>query len=173
MTEGTDLMSRWTRDRARTFTTGLALSATLSALAIYAPASAVAADTCLNAATGAPLPLDMGPCADVLAQEMRWLTAITSGDVGTIEAILSPTFKHVNSEGRLIDRAEEIASTTPLPFTMNPSEQIVDITGSTAVVHGINTLLQDGQAMGVERFTDVFELQNGQWMALSAQETAT
>ena len=166
-------MSRWTRDRARTFTTGLALSAALSALAIYAPASAAAADTCFDAATGAPLPLEVGPCADVLGQEMRWLTAITGGDVPTIEAILSPTFTHINSEGRLINRAEEIASMTPQPFTMNPSDQIVDITGDTAVVHGINTLLQDGQVMGIERFTDVFALQDGQWMALSAQETAT
>jgi hypothetical protein len=166
-------MNRWTRRRARTFTTGLTLSAALSALAIYAPASAVAADTCFDAATGAPLPLDMGPCADVLAQEMRWLTAITGGDVPTIEVILSPTFKHINSEGRLINRAEEIASMAPLPFTMNPSDQIIDIAGNTAVVHGINTLLHGGQVTGIERFTDVFELQNGQWMALSAQETAT
>jgi hypothetical protein len=34
-------------------------------------------------------------------------------------------------------------------------------------------LLQDGQVVATERFTDVFELQNGQWMALAAQETAT
>ena len=98
-------MNRWTRDRARTFTTGLAVSAAVSALAIYAPASAVAADTCVDAATSAPLPLEVGPCADVLAQEMRWLTAITAGDVPTVEAILGPTFKHVNSEGRLLNRA--------------------------------------------------------------------
>ncbi|WP_006246081.1 nuclear transport factor 2 family protein [Mycolicibacterium tusciae] len=166
-------MSRWTRDSARTFTAGLALAAALSALAIYAPAPAVAADTCLDAATGARLPRDMGPCADVLAQELRWLAAITAGDVPTVDAILSPTFKHVDSDGRLLNRAEEIANMAPLPVTMNPSDQIVDITGNTAVVHGINTLLQDGQVMGIERFTDVFELQNGQWMALSAQETAT
>ena len=150
------------------------LSAAFSALAIYAPAPAVAADTCVDAATSAPLPLDVGPCADVLAQEMRWLAAITAGDVPTVEAILSPAFKHVNSDGQLLNRAEEIATTAPLPFTMNPSDQIVDIAGNTAVVHGINTLLQDrATVMGVERFTDVFELQNGQWMALSAQETAT
>ncbi|MGZ8814149.1 MAG: nuclear transport factor 2 family protein, partial [Mycobacterium sp.] len=86
--------------------------------------------------------------------------------------IVSPAFKHVNSDGQLLNRAEEIANMAPLPFTMNPSDQIVDITGNTAVVHGINTLLQDGQVMGIERFTDVFELQNGQWIALSAQETA-
>jgi hypothetical protein len=166
-------MNGWTRDRTRTFTTGLVLSAAFSALAIYVPASAVAADTCFDAATSAPLPLDVGPCADVLAQEMRWLAAITAGDVPTVEAILSPAFKHVDSDGQLLNRAEEIANTAPLPFTMNPSDQIVDIAGNTAVVHGINTLLQDGQVVATERFTDVFELQNGQWMALAAQETAT
>jgi hypothetical protein len=165
-------MNRWTHRGARTFTTGLALASVFSALAIYAPASAVA-DTCSDAATSAPLPLEVGPCADVLAQEMRWLAAITAGDVGTVDAILSPTFKHINSEGRLLNRAEEIASMAPLPFTMNPSDQIVDIAGDTAVIHGLNTLIQGDEVIGVERFTDVFELQNGQWMALSAQETAT
>jgi hypothetical protein len=56
---------------------------------------------------------------------------------------------------------------------MNPSEQIVDIAGDTAVIHGVNTLLQDGKTLARERFTDVFVLQNGIWMAISAQETAT
>jgi hypothetical protein len=169
-------MNRWTHRRVRTFTTGLALASVFSAIAIYAPASAVA-DTCSDAATTAALPLEVGPCADVLAQEMRWLAAITAGDVSTVEAILGPTFKHVNSEGRLLNRAEEIADMAPLPFTMNPSDQIVDIAGNTAVIHGLNTLIQGGPegdtVVGVERFTDVFELQNGQWMAVSAQETAT
>ncbi|MCV7302345.1 nuclear transport factor 2 family protein [Mycobacterium barrassiae] len=163
-------MNRWTP------MAGVTLASVLSAVAVYTPAQAVA-DTCTDAATSAALPLDIGPCADVLAQERRWLAAITAGDVPTVEAILSPTFKHINSEGRLLTRAEEIASMEPLPFTMNPSDQIVDIAGNTAVIHGINTLIQPGadgeSVIGVERFTDVFELQNGQWMALSAQETAT
>ena len=91
------------------------------------------------------LPLEVGPCADVLAQEMRWLKAITAGDVATVESILGPTFRHVNSEGRLLNRAEEIATMEPLPFTMNPSEQIVDIAGDTAVIHGVNTLIAGRQ----------------------------
>ena len=69
------------------------------------------ADSCSDAATNIGLPLEVGPCADVLAQETRWLKAITAGDVPTVESILGPTFKHVNSEGRLLSRAEEIAST--------------------------------------------------------------
>jgi hypothetical protein len=168
-------MNRWTQRRARTFTTGLALASVFSAIAIYAPATA-GADTCSDAATSAPLPLEVGPCADVLAQEKRWLTAITAGDVPAVEAILGPSFKHVNSEGRLLNRAEEIASMAPLPFTMNPSDQTIDIVGDTAVIHGLNTLIQGGadgdKVIAVERFTDVFELRKGQWLALSAQETA-
>ncbi|HXL63254.1 MAG TPA: nuclear transport factor 2 family protein, partial [Mycobacterium sp.] len=129
------------------------------------------ADVCADAQANVPLPLEVGPCADVLAQEARWLTAITAGDRATVESILGPTFKHVNSEGQLVDRAKEVDGTIPLPFTMNPSEQIVDIAGDAAVIHGVNTLIQNGKVRTRERFTDVFVLQDGVWKALSAQET--
>jgi hypothetical protein len=129
------------------------------------------ADVCANAQANVPLPLEVGPCADVLAEEARWLTAITAGDRATVESILGPTFKHVNSEGQLVDRAKEVDGTTPLPFTMNPSEQIVDIAGDAAVIHGVNTLIENGKVLTRERFTDVFVLQDGVWKALSAQET--
>ena len=108
----------------------------------------------------------------VLAQEARWLTAITAGDRDTIESILSPDFKHITSEGELLGRDEEIASIVPVAFTMNASEQTVDIVGDTAVIHGVNTLTEAGNVLAQERFTDVFVKQNGTWMALSAQETA-
>ncbi len=109
---------------------------------------------------------------DVLAQEARWLVAITDGDRDTVESILSGNFKHITSEGVLLDRAEEIDGTVKQPFTMNPSEQTVDIAGDTAVIHGVNTLIKSGRVLAKERFTDVFILENGTWMALSAQETA-
>ena len=108
----------------------------------------------------------------VLAQEARWLTAITAGDRDTIESILSPDFKHITSEGTLLGRDEEIASIVPVTFTMNATEQTVDIVGDTAVIHGVNTLTDSGNVLARERFTDVFVKQNGTWMALSAQETA-
>ena len=108
----------------------------------------------------------------VLAQEARWLTAITAGDRDTIESILSPDFKHITSEGTLLGRDEEIASIVPVTFTMNATEQTVDIVGDTAVIHGVNTLTEAGNVLARERFTDVFVKQNGTWMALSAQETA-
>jgi hypothetical protein len=147
-----------------------AMALAASAVTIGAPALA-RADVCVNSQVNMPLQLEVGPCADVLAQEARWLTAITAGDRATVESILGPTFKHIDSEGQFFDRAKEVDGMTPLPFTMNPSEQIVDIAGDTAVIHGVNTLIEDGKVLARERFTDVFVLQDGVWKALSAQET--
>lgn len=135
------------------------------------PQAIAAADSCSDATLDRPLDSGLGPCADVLAQERRWLTAITEGDRATVESILAPDFKHVDSDGRLFDRAQEIASVEKAPFTMNPSEQLVDIADDTAVIHGINTLIGGDEVLARERFTDVFVLQNGTWTALSAQET--
>lgn len=137
---------------------------------IVSPAVGLA-DTCAETGAGLPLPIEAPPCSDVLAQEARWLTAIVAGDRATIEEILSPTFRHVTAEGQLLDRAQEIAAMVPLPFTFQASDQFVDVAGDTAVIHGINTVRKDGKVLDRERFTDVFVLQNGVWMALSAQET--
>ena len=139
-------------------------------LAVATPAVS-RADTCAEAGAGLPLPIEAPPCSDVLAQEARWLTAIVSGDRQTIEAILSPTFRHVNADGLMFDRGQEIAAMEPLPFTFQASDQFVDVAGDTAVIHGINTVVQDGKVLERERFTDVFVLQNGVWLALAAQET--
>jgi hypothetical protein len=149
-----------------------ALAAVPATVFTVAPQAVARADSCSDAASNRPLSLDSGSCADVLAQERRWLTAITEGDRGTVESILAPSFKHINSDGELLDRAQEIATIEKVSFTMNPSEQLVDISGDTAVIHGVNTLIENSDVIARERFTDVFVLQNGTWLALSAQETA-
>jgi|SRR4051794_24968170 hypothetical protein len=156
------------------------LPATLVAIAIAAVPATVAtvatpatsrADTCAEAGAGLPLPIEVPPCSDVLAQETRWLAAIVAGDRATIETILCPTFRHVNADGQMFDREQEIAAMERLPFTFQASDQFVDVVGDTAVIHGINTVMQDGKVLERERFTDVFVVQNGVWLALSAQET--
>lgn len=151
--------------------TVIALAAVPAAVLTVQPSAVALADSCFDAASNLPLTTDAGPCADVLTQERRWLTAITDGDRATVESILAPTFKHINSDGELLDRAQEIAGIEKVSFTMNPSEQHVDIAGDTAVIHGVNTLIDGGETIARERFTDVFALRNGIWVALSAQET--
>lgn len=138
--------------------------------ALLATPAVAHADSCVDSGTGLPLALDAPPCADVLAQEARWLTAITAGDVATVESILGPTFRHVTAEGEVFGRAQEIAAMTPLDVEFAASDQIVDVYGDTAVIHGINTVTQGGEVVARERFIDVFFLQNGVWKAMAAQE---
>jgi hypothetical protein len=107
----------------------------------------------------------------VLAVEAQWLTAITAGDKPAIESILAPEFRHTNSDGKLLDRAAEMETIVPVSFTMNPTEQIVTIVSDTAVIHGVNTIVDGGKVLARERFTDVFVKQDGKWLALAAQET--
>ncbi len=156
----------WTR---RTWC--LAIGALAVPLSVWTPATANA-DSCSDQ-TAAPLPLDTGVCADVLLQEAQWLNAISSGDRPAVEAILGPNFTHINSDGQVLNRTQELAGIVDVPFTMNPSEQQVTIIGNTAVVHGLNTVIGgDGTTLARERFTDVFVLHDGRWLALSAQETS-
>jgi Domain of unknown function (DUF4440) len=96
-----------------------------AAFAVH-PGATASADSCTDSASGIPLPRDAGTCADVLAQEIQWLTAITDGDRATVETILAPDFTHIRSDGTLADRAQEIASVEKPSFTMNPSDQLVD-----------------------------------------------
>jgi uncharacterized protein DUF4440 len=160
-----------TRSFVATLAAAFGLAVVPAAVLTVAPQNIARADSCSEVSVNLPLGVDSGSCADVLAQERRWLTAITDGDRATVESILAPGFKHINSEGKLLDRAQEIAGVEKVSFTMNPSEQLVDVAGDMAVIHGVNTLIDGGKVMARERFTDVFVLQSGTWMALSAQET--
>ena len=109
--------------------------------------------------------------AAVLRQETRWLTAIVNGDRPAIASILSASYKHITDEGKILNRAQELASTAKEPFTMRATQQTVDFAGDVAIVRGVNTITQSGKILTRVRFTDVFAKRNGTWMALSAQET--
>jgi hypothetical protein len=112
------------------------------------------------------------PTDEVIRLEARWISAILDGDKATVATILSADFKHILNGGRLIDRAQELASITKEPFAIALSEQTVDFdaTGNAAVLHGLDTITQPGKPARYQRFTDVFFKQNGTWMAVSAQE---
>jgi hypothetical protein len=132
--------------------------AACSIVALLAPAFGVAA------------PADSSETM-VLRQEARWLSAILAGDRRTIASILSTDYKHVDSRGRLYDRARELESVTREPIAMKWTQQTFDFAGDVVVVHGVNTIARSGK-MRRERYADVYVKQAGTWMALSAQETA-
>lgn len=109
----------------------------------------------------------------VLDQEQRWLQATVKHDATALGKILAPDFVHTNYRGIVSYREQELINVTkPKPYGEATSEQTVDFAGANvAVVHGLNTVSQGGKVVLRLRYTDVYEKQNGDWMALSAQET--
>jgi hypothetical protein len=111
----------------------------------------------------------------VLDQEQRWLKASVNRDAAALAKILAENFVHVNYGGTVTYREQELANVVKAKaYTQTTSEQTVDFAAANvAVVHGLNTVSEKGKVVVRLRYTDVYVNQKGQWMALSAQETAT
>lgn len=110
------------------------------------------------------------PTAAVLHQSTRWLNALMKGDRRTIDAILAPNYKHVDSNGALIDRNQELAGASKPAPPMKWTDETVDFAGDVAVVHGLNTMTESGKTVR-ERFTDVYVYEHGTWLAIAAHES--
>ena len=108
----------------------------------------------------------------VLDVERAWVNAVAHRDAKALGGILSENFVHVNYQGKLRHRKDELTLVLmPKPYSQNTSEQTVDIAGEIAIVHGINTIKQDAQVVLRLRYTDVYVKTGNTWRALSAQET--
>lgn len=109
----------------------------------------------------------------VLDQEQRWVEAAAKGDVIALGKILLPNFVHTNYRGIVTHREQELANVTmPKSYSEATSGQTVDFASpDVAVVHGLNTISQAGDVVLLLRYSDVYVKTNGEWMALSAQET--
>jgi ketosteroid isomerase-like protein len=109
----------------------------------------------------------------VLNVERAWVNASAHQDAKALAEILSENFVHVNFQGKVRHRQDELALVLePKPYQQHTSEQTVDFAGDTAVVHGLNTITQGGRVVLRLRYTDVYVKSGNTWRALSAQETA-
>ncbi|HLI97867.1 MAG TPA: nuclear transport factor 2 family protein [Candidatus Baltobacteraceae bacterium] len=115
----------------------------------------------------------LDPHSAVLATESRWVHAAYARDPAALARILAPDFVHTTYRGDVRNRSAELRLVTqPKPFEEHTSGQTVDVLGTVAVVHGLNTITEGGKIVLRLRYTDVYELREGRWMAVSAQETA-
>jgi ketosteroid isomerase-like protein len=109
----------------------------------------------------------------VLAQEARWVNALANRDAKALGAILGENFVHINYQGKVRYREDELARVAATKtYSQHTSEQTVDFFGNTAIVHGLNSITRGGKVVLRLRYTDVYAKQHGQWIAVSAQETA-
>lgn len=107
----------------------------------------------------------------VFAVEKRWMEAYHRGDRGELAGVLAPGFIHVNYRGQISTRAQTLAAMRPPVFQERTSDRSVVFVGDVAIVHGLNTIVQEQRVLIRLRYTDVYVHDDGNWLAVSAQET--
>ena len=120
----------------------------------------------------ASCPRDRRSAAGVREVERHWVAALEQRDVVTLDCILDPAFADTSWRGELVPKTEVLkwASTRPPPV-LDVSQMSVSLVGRVAIVRGLNTQSNGGQATGSVRFVDVLVYRAHRWRAISAQES--
>jgi hypothetical protein len=105
--------------------------------------------------------------------EHRWARALEQHDSAAVDCLLAPEFVDTGVNGELHDRAQALAAIPNRKPLLNDLRDLqVTIAGEAAIVHGVNRVTdQEKKELARVRFTDVFLYRNGQWKAISGQET--
>jgi ketosteroid isomerase-like protein len=135
----------------------------------------------VSAADPAPAPASKSSAAAAPSDEKQledleqhWLDTSLNQDHAGLDAILMDDFEDVSWQGELRGKTEimAIAMAAPVKSSQTLSDLKVRVHGDLGVVTGVNTAEAADKSFTVKvRFTDVFVKNQGQWRALSAQET--
>lgn len=122
----------------------------------------------MTTATAAPTDLE------ILEQLNRdYIRSVQHSDVRRFDEILAEDFLCSNPDGSLVDRAAFLVQTAK-PVTISDLEArdvAIRIMGDVAIIHARTTYTHaDGRA-GAGRYTDVWALRHGRWLAVSAHVT--
>ena len=114
--------------------------------------------------------------ADLERTVQRFGEAWACGDVATLDALLAPTYTHVDADGDFHDRASWLAyagRSSRITFRELATRQI----GEVAVITGVNEIAAIGDPQAgagqdpVLRFTQVWVLRDGRWLREAFQAT--
>ncbi len=109
----------------------------------------------------------------LVALNKDYIDSVQNGDVQRFDEILAPDFYCSNPDGSLVDRAGFLKQTAK-PVTikgLQAADVMIRLFGDTAIIHGrtIYTTAESRVAQG--RYTDVWQKQDGHWLAVSAHVT--
>lgn len=120
-------------------------------------------------------PASSGVEASLKAIEEKWDVANLKGDTATLSAIFADTFISTNAEGKVRTKAELLAQVKSGEIkyqTSKVDDMKVYVYGDAAVVNGRWTakFVEKGKNVDtIERFTDTYVRQNGQWKCVASQ----
>jgi hypothetical protein len=102
-----------------------------------------------------------------------YIECVVSADAERFETILAADFVCSNPDGTLVDRDEFLRRTrsaAPLR-SMEMDDVRIRVLGSVAIIHARTTfVLGDGRS-GSGRYTDVWAIRDGRWLAVAAHVT--
>jgi hypothetical protein len=123
-------------------------------------------------AFGGSCPTGQAKDGDALVQlEQSWALALERHDSDAVSCILAEEFRDVDPDGKLHDRAENLASIVHRrPGRNQLSELHPHVYGEFGYVRGMNTVMDaEGKARAKVRFTDIFVYRDGRWFAVAGQ----
>ena len=111
---------------------------------------------------------------DVLTALNRdYIHSVQHGDVQRFDEILAEDFLCSNPDGSLVDKKQFLAQTArPVTIGGLTAEDVkVRILGDVAIIHARTSYTTADGEQRNGRYTDVWALRNGRWLAVSAHVT--
>lgn len=102
-----------------------------------------------------------------------YINSVQQGDVRRFDEILADDFVCSNPDGSLVDRAAFLAQTArPVTIAgLTAHDVLIRLLGEVAIIHARTSYKgADGRA-AAGRYTDVWALRDGRWLAVSAHVT--
>ena len=119
---------------------------------------------------------DSDATAKIIAMEHMWSQAYVLKDPKALERILDDSFVNVESDGKLLTKAEVMAEVrTSTILQVLTESMVVNLHGDTAIVSGIFLMkgVEHGKPFAQrERFVDTWLCKNGQWVTIAGLVTA-
>ena len=111
---------------------------------------------------------------DVLTELNRdYIRSVQHGDVRRFNEILAEDFLCSNPDGSLVDKEQFLAQTArPVTISGLTAEDVnVRILGDVAIIHARTSYTTADGEQPHGRYTDVWALRDGKWLAVSAHVT--
>jgi hypothetical protein len=102
-----------------------------------------------------------------------YIDCVVRADADRFATILADDFVCSNPDGTLVDRDEFLRRTrsaTPLQ-SMAIDDVRIRVVGSAAIIHARTTYVLGDGRRGAGRYTDVWALRRGAWLAVAAHVT--
>jgi ketosteroid isomerase-like protein len=107
------------------------------------------------------------------ALNREYIHSVQHGDVQRFDEILAEDFLCSNPDGSLVDKKQFLAQTArPVTISGLAAEEVkVRIIGDVAIIHARTSYFTADGEQRNGRYTDVWALRDGKWLAVSAHVT--